>query len=77
MASGPLWTAEYDPERPQRSEALPSDITAPVPLAPDDVVIEIRRREIAAHVWVHPPSPPASSQGRIARLGGLASTVFQ
>jgi hypothetical protein len=48
-----------------------------VPFAPDDVVIEIRRREIAAQVWVHPPSPPASSQGRIARLGGLASTVFQ
>jgi hypothetical protein len=41
MASGPLWTAEYNPERPQRSETIPPDITAPpVPFAPADVVIE-------------------------------------
>jgi hypothetical protein len=41
MVSGPLWTAEYDPERPQRSEALPPNNTAPpVPFALPDEVIE-------------------------------------
>jgi hypothetical protein len=36
-----LWTAEYDPERRQRSEALPPNITAPlVPIAPADEVNE-------------------------------------
>jgi hypothetical protein len=34
-------TAEYDPERPQRSEALPSNITGPpMPFALADEVIE-------------------------------------
>jgi hypothetical protein len=36
-----LWTAEYDRERPQRSEALSLNITAPpVPFALADEVIE-------------------------------------
>jgi hypothetical protein len=41
MVNGPLWTAEYDPERPRRSEALPPNITAPpVPFALADEMIE-------------------------------------
>jgi len=41
MVNGPLWTAEYDPERPQRSEALPPNITAPpLPFALADKVNE-------------------------------------
>jgi hypothetical protein len=41
MVNGPLWTAEYDPERPRRSEALPQNITAPpAPFALADEVIE-------------------------------------
>jgi hypothetical protein len=36
-----LWTAENDPERPQRSEALPPNITAqPAPFALADEVNE-------------------------------------
>jgi hypothetical protein len=36
-----LWTAEYDPEGPLRSEALPPNITAPpVPFALADEVNE-------------------------------------
>jgi hypothetical protein len=41
MVDGPLWTAEYDLERPQRSAALPLNITAPpAPFALADEVIE-------------------------------------
>jgi hypothetical protein len=39
--NGLLWTAENDPERPQRSEALPPNITAqPLPFALADEVNE-------------------------------------
>jgi hypothetical protein len=57
MVNGPLWTAEYDPERPRRSEALPPNITAPpVAVCAGRRGDRMRRREIAAYVWVHPPS---------------------
>src|ERR1700686_369363 len=53
MANGPSWTAEYDPERPQRSAGHPRAAGAVCAGRRGD---RMRRREIAAYVWVHPPS---------------------
>src|ERR1700686_5138048 len=53
MVNGPSWTAEYDPERPQRSAGHHRAAGA---VCGDRRGDRMRRREIAAHVWVHPPS---------------------
>jgi hypothetical protein len=76
MVNGPLWTAEYDPERPQRSEALSSNITAPpVPFALADEVIESSEAArdpglcLGASAFAQDNSPPR--EGRTQKITSI------